>query len=93
MARLVALGEPRPRVDVRAIVDDGIARLGRLGELPQNGSLDEQKMLVQSFLARMEISPTKNTGAAYFATLPADVGSLSFQMVAGAGFEPATFGL
>ena len=43
--------------------------------------------------ARMEISPTKNTGAAYFAMLPADVGSLSFQMVAGAGFEPATFGL
>ena len=31
--RLVALGGPRPQVNVRAIVDAGIARLGRFGEL------------------------------------------------------------
>ena len=52
--------------------------------VPAHPLRDERKMLVESFLARMEVSPTKNTGAACFATLPADVGNLSFQMVAGA---------
>ena len=92
-ARLVALGWPRPRVDVRAIVDAGIARLGRLGELLEHGSPEERKTLVQAFLARIEISPRDGKGAAYFAALPMGVGTLSFEMVAGAGFEPATFGL
>ena len=48
---------------------------------------------MQAFLARMEISPREGKGAAYFAALPVGVGTLSFRMVAGAGFEPATFGL
>ena len=92
-ARLAAMGGPRPRVDVRAVVNAGISRLGRLGELLEHGTMEERKTLVQAFLQRIEISPRKRKGAAYFAQLPAGVGTLSFEMVAGAGFEPATFGL
>jgi len=74
-------------VDVRAVVSAGIARLGRLGELLEHGTPQERKIVVQAFLARMEISPREGKGSAYFAALPVGVGTLSFRMVAGAGFE------
>lgn len=61
-ARVPALGGPRHRVDVHAIVDAGIARLGRLGELLEHGSPEERKLLVQAFLARLEISPQDGKG-------------------------------
>ena len=75
-------------MDVRAIVGAGIALLGRLGELLEHGSPEERKMLVQAFLARMEISPREGKGAAFFAALPVGVGTLSFGMVGGARHEP-----
>jgi DNA invertase Pin-like site-specific DNA recombinase len=92
-ARLIALDAPMQHVDVQSIVDDGIARLAGLGQLLAHGGPLERKTLVQAFLTRIEISPRDGKGTAHFARLPVGVGISSFAMVAGAGFEPATFGL
>ena len=80
-------------VYVQSIVDDGIARLAGLGQLLAHGGPLDRKTLVQAFLTRIEISPRDGKGTAYFARLPVGVGISSFALVAGAGFEPATFGL
>ena len=84
-ARLAAIEGPRPRVDVKAIVQAGMERLKRFRQLLEHGSLEEQKSLVQAFLARIELSPKDGRGAAYFTRLPVNC---SFELVAGARYEP-----
>ena len=88
--RLANLETARPQVNVKAVVDAGIARLRRFGEFLAHGSLEEQKSVVRAFLARIDLSPREGRGEAHFVRFPA---SSSFEVVAGAGFEPATFGL
>ncbi len=75
----------RPRVNVKAVVDAGMAQLRRFGELLAHGSIEEQKSLVQAFLARIELSPRDGRGEAYFVRLPSNC---SFEVVAGARYEP-----
>jgi DNA invertase Pin-like site-specific DNA recombinase len=84
-ARLSALDAPRPKVDVKAVVDAGIAQLGRFRELLDHGTVEEQKTLVQAFVARIDLSSRNQTGAAHFFRLPENC---SFELVAGARYEP-----
>lgn len=83
--RLLNLEIARPRVNVKAVVDAGIAQLRRFGELLAHGSIEEQKSIVQAFLARIDLSPREGRSEAYFVRLLANC---SFEVVAGARYEP-----
>jgi hypothetical protein len=84
-ARLSATPAPRPRIDVEAVVDAGIARLHDLRGLLDHGTIEEQKSVVQSFVQRIELSAKNNSLAAYFYALPTNC---SFELVAGARYVP-----
>jgi hypothetical protein len=76
---------PRLRIDVKAVVEAGMARLHDLRGLLDHGTIEEQKTVVQSFVQRIELSAKNNSLAAYFYALPTNC---SFDLVAGARYEP-----
>ena len=61
------------------------------------GTRQEQKEFVSLFVERIEVDPRKRRARLRIRKFPAahamTTGNSAFEMVAGAGFEPATFGL
>ena len=83
-------------VDIDATVDDIMGTVESFEDLFPHGTLEEQKEFVRPWVEKIELDPDKRVGKVYIKKflLPANgTGKPSFEMVAGAGFEPATFGL
>jgi hypothetical protein len=63
----------------------------------RTGSLEERKEFVRAFVGGVTIVPTEGRLELQMRRLPAVLalrpGNSAFGLVAGAGFEPATFGL
>jgi recombinase-like zinc beta ribbon protein len=95
LSQLEAL--PYQTIDVEAILKHGKEALRSLPRLMESGSLEERKEFVQSLVERIVVKPDEERLDVHMKKLPATVfpqpGVLSVGVVAGAGFEPATFGL
>jgi site-specific DNA recombinase len=96
-SRLEALGavsyEP---VDVEAVLRQGMASLRDLPRVMEFGSLEERKEFIRAFVTGITVHPEQRRLEVRIRKIPAALlpqpGS-SVGLVAGAGFEPATFGL
>jgi hypothetical protein len=86
----------REEVDVDAVVDEIMATVRRFEDLFPYGTLQQQKEFVNLWVDHIEIDPIERRGKVYMNRFPAPrgvTGNPSVGMVAGARFEPATFGL
>ena len=72
---------------------DGLAALGDLPRLLESTQIEERKQLVNAFIAGVTVQPEEARLDLRVRALPVLNADSSVGMVAGAGFEPATFGL
>src|SRR5262249_40059568 len=79
---------PFEPIDAEAVVRDGMAALRDLPRMLESASLEERKEIVAAFVDHVTVLPDESIVELQLRTLPLSVG-----VVAGAGFEPATFGL
>ena len=84
---------PKPELLVDAI----LAGLADARQLFEHGTMEERKRVIRAFVENLTVDGMAGTGELRTKRIP-DAGPLgsirdSFDMVAGAGFEPATFGL
>ncbi len=88
---------PYEPIDADALLRHGMAALGDLPRLMESGSLEERKEFVRAFVAGVKVYPDEERLEVQMRKIPASVvpkpGFSSVGVVAGAGFEPATFGL
>jgi DNA invertase Pin-like site-specific DNA recombinase len=79
------------------IVDAILASLADARRLFDHGTMEEKKRVVRAFVEGITLSGQSRTGKLRIRELPASAslgtGSCSVESLAGAGFEPATFGL
>ena len=79
------------------VLRHGMVALRDLAHLLESGSLEERKEFVRAFIAGVKVYPDEERLEVQMRKIPASVvpkpGFSSVGMVAGAGFEPATFGL
>jgi hypothetical protein len=83
-------------VDVHGTVDEILARLADFEGIFAEGSIEEKKEFIRSFVAKIKLFPTECRGRVQFFRIPLPVtgnGNSSFACIAGVGFEPTTFGL
>jgi predicted nuclease with TOPRIM domain len=83
-------------VDINATVDEIMASVRGFEDLFPQGTLEEQKEFLRLWIEKIELDPDKRAGKVYMKKFPLPAngnGNSSFEMVAGARFEPATFGL
>ncbi len=84
-------------IDAEAVIRHGMASLRDLPRLLESGSLEERKEFVRAFVAGVMVYPDEERLEVQMRKIPASVlpklGFSSVGVVAGAGFEPATFGL
>ena len=87
-------------VDVKAASREILAGLDRLQEVLEKGSVAEVKAILRAYIGRVEYDHKKNRARVGFLRLPTRAlisklapESARISVVAGAGFEPATFGL
>ncbi|MDX1440187.1 MAG: recombinase family protein [Rubricoccaceae bacterium] len=84
-------------VDADAVANDVVARMRVFPEVFEEGTIEEKKDFVRLFVDGIRVDPGKGHVTVQIRRFPApeslDTGNASFGMVAGAGFEPATFGL
>jgi len=95
--RLADLDAHRSRAgDLDALVEEALRSIREFDEVFAEGTLEEQKELLALMVERVDVDPVGRTARAYIRKIPAPsllgAGNL-LQVVAGAGFEPATFGL
>ena len=86
------------RISRNVWVLDGImAQMANFQEVLAEGTPEEKKELIRLFVEGIELDVEKRVARCRIKKFPApkdlDAGKLSFGLVAGAGFEPATFGL
>ena len=102
LERELALARTRKTldVDVKAASREILAGLDRLQEVLEKGSVAEVKAILRAYIGRVEYDHKKNRARVGFLRLPprALISKLApesarISVVAGAGFEPATFGL
>ena len=88
---------PYEPIDGEAILRFGMGALANLPRLMENGSLEERKGFIRAFVAGITVRPQEGRLDVQMQKLPAGClpqpGVVSVGVVAGAGFEPATFGL
>ncbi len=88
---------PHETIDVDAVMREGLAAIQELPLLMESGSLEERKEFVQAFIDGITVMPDERRLDVRMKKLPTRgnplPGAASVGMVAGAGFEPATFGL
>lgn len=81
---------------IDALVDEALEIVRGFKEAFAEGTLEEQKELVSLMVEKVDVDPVGKTARCYIRKFPAPsllgTGNL-LQVVAGAGFEPATFGL
>ena len=102
LERELALARTRKTLDldVKAASREILAGLDRLQEVLEKGSVAEVKALLRAYIGRVEYDHEANRARVGFLRLPTRAlisklapESARISMVAGAGFEPATFGL
>jgi site-specific DNA recombinase len=96
-SRLAELDEiPARAFDPEAVVDTLLEGLADASRLFEHGTMEERKRVIRAFVEGLTIDGVSQSGELRIKKLPepdlASAGS-SFVLVAGAGFEPATFGL
>ena len=88
---------PYEPIDPEAVVRTGMTALRDLPRLLGSASLEERKELVGAFVDHVTVLPDESMVELQMRTLPAlpllATSNSSVGVVAGAGFEPATFGL
>ncbi len=88
--------KPVTQADPDAIVDSILENLADLQRLFEQGTMEERKRVVRAFVESLTLCGTERSGVLRIKKLPMpsslSTGS-SFDMVAGVGFEPTTFGL
>jgi DNA invertase Pin-like site-specific DNA recombinase len=95
--RLSELAEvPTRTIDPETVVDTILDGLKDAGRLFEHGTMEERKRVIRAFVEGLTLDGASQSAELRIKRLPepdpAGAGS-SFDMVAGAGFEPATFGL
>ncbi len=88
--------DPARAHDREAVVGAILEGLANAQRLFEHGTMEERKRVVRAFVEGLTIDGASQSGEIRMKKLPApDVPSTgsSFDLVAGAGFEPATFGL
>lgn len=84
-------------VDVTKTAKEIVAVMAGFSDLFAVGTLEEQKEFVRLFIEDIKLDGNKRKAIVRIRKFPAlngiGTGKSSFDMVAGAGFEPATFGL
>ena len=85
----------REEVDCHALAEQIMATVKRFEDLFPYGTIEERKEFIGLFVDRIELDPDKRVGEVYMKKFPMPVEDIgkSFGLVAGARFEPATFGL
>jgi site-specific DNA recombinase len=87
---------PVRSMDPDAVVDAILEGLADARRLFENGTTEERKRVVRAFVDGLTVAGSERSGQLRMKRLPTPellgAGS-SFNVVAGAGFEPATFGL
>ena len=90
------------QVDLDEAVREMTGMLSSFGEVMQEGSIDERRRVIRAFVRQIRLDPRSHEGRAEVFALPdfeavaryqATASQSSFQVVAGAGFEPAIFRL
>ncbi len=88
---------PSQIVDIGAVADEIIESMGPFKYIFKEGTLEEQKEFIRLFVQRIGINAEEKRAWVHIRRFPAPeslvAGNPSFNLVAGAGFEPATFGL
>jgi DNA invertase Pin-like site-specific DNA recombinase len=85
---------PYQKIDADAVLQDGLAAIRDLPRLLDDGSLEERKEFIRAFVAGVTVLPDETRLDLRVRQLPAVwPENSSVGVVAGAGFEPATFGL
>ncbi len=88
---------PQETIDADAVLREGLAAIHELPLLMESGSLEERKEFVRAFIDGITVMPDERRLDVRMKKLPTRgvplPGAASVGMVAGAGFEPATFGL
>ena len=83
--------------DVNVAVDEIVAQMQDFQAVFSEGTPEEKKEFIRLFVEGIELDAEKRVAVCRIKKFPApsdlDAGKLSFGLVAGAGFEPATFGL
>ncbi len=94
-ARLEELETLAPNaLDADAVLKAGLELIGDLPRLLQHGTLEERKQFVRAFVTGVTVLPDAAEIEVQIRKFPVlGTGNSACQMVAGAGFEPATFGL
>ena len=89
-------------VNVDALISVLLEHMEEFDKVVAQGTVEEKRTFLRAFTNRVEIDPDRKVGRAELFALPRiqasspvgnDALNSSFQMVAGAGFEPATSGL
>jgi hypothetical protein len=79
------------------LIDDILASIHQFDEIFKEGTNREKKEFIRQFVHKIELDPEEKRALIHMRKFPApksiDTGNLSIELVAGAGFEPATFGL
>ena len=84
----------RPAIDADAVVRSGLAALRDLPRLLESANIEGRKEFVRAFIGGITVRPDTGVLDLQMKKLPAlATGNSTCEMVAGAGFEPATFGL
>jgi hypothetical protein len=85
---------PYDPIDADAVLRGGLASLHDLPRLLESGSIEDRKEFARAFVGGVSVVPGEARLDIQMRTLPAlsDANS-TCGLVAGAGFEPATFGL
>ncbi len=83
--------------NVGRVVDEIVAQMQGFQAVFSEGTPEEKKEFIRLFVEGIELDGEKRVAVCRIKKFPApsdlDAGKLSFGLVAGAGFEPATFGL
>ena len=81
-------------IDVRGTVDGILARLSDFDGVFAEGTIEERKEFLRSFVSKIKLFPAECRERVQFFRIPLPVnGNSSFVSIAGVGFEPTTFGL
>jgi hypothetical protein len=84
------------KVETDLVIQNAIESIRRFDEVFEEGTREEQKEFVSHFVERIEVDSKEGRAKVRIRRFPAssslDTGNL-LVLVAGAGFEPATFGL
>ena len=88
---------PQNDLDADALAAEIVEAMSGFEALFEEGTLEEQKEFIRLFVEKIELNAEEKRAVVRIRRFPAPAslvtGNSSFQLVAGVGFEPTTFGL